>query len=111
MGSEMCIRDRINMSEDDPHDVAFETFTEAIFSGHPLERPILGTRESIRSITRDDIFGYWKRRYGVASTVLAVAGNIEHADVVEMAEQQFGGWSGDVIDHEFVEFDVQPNVK
>jgi len=60
--------EEINMSEDDPSDVAFEQFTRAVFAGHPLEEPVLGTRESILGMTRDDIAGYWKRRYGVGST-------------------------------------------
>ena len=40
--------EEINMNEDDPDDVAFENFSTAAFAGHPLEAPVLGTRESIR---------------------------------------------------------------
>jgi predicted Zn-dependent peptidase len=94
--------EEINMSEDDPADVAFEEFTRAVFAGHPLEAPVLGTRESIRGMTRDDIAGYWKRRYGVGSTVLALTGSVNHAEVVELAGKVFGEWSGEDVDHEFV---------
>ncbi|MDX1447933.1 MAG: pitrilysin family protein [Acidimicrobiia bacterium] len=93
--------EEINMSEDDPADVAFEEFTRAVFAGHPLEAPVLGTRESIRGMTRDDIAGYWKRRYGVGSTVLALTGSVDHDDVVELAASLFGDWSGDPVDHEY----------
>ena len=93
--------EEINMSEDDPADVAFEEFTRAVFVGHPLEAPVLGTRESIRGMTRDDIAGYWKRRYGVGSTVLALTGSVDHHSVVRMAGEVFGGWSGDGVEHEF----------
>ncbi|MEX1133224.1 MAG: pitrilysin family protein, partial [Acidimicrobiia bacterium] len=90
----------INMNEDDPDDVAFENFTIAVFSGHPLEAPVLGTRESIRGMSRDDILGYWKRRYGAGSMVVAGAGSLEHEAAVEMVSSRFGDWSGDSVDHE-----------
>ncbi|HLF43656.1 MAG TPA: pitrilysin family protein [Acidimicrobiia bacterium] len=92
--------EEINMNEDDPDDVAFENFTTAVFSGHPLEAPVLGTRESIRGMSRDDILGYWKRRYGAGSMVVAGAGSLEHEAVVEMVSSRFGDWSGDSVDHE-----------
>lgn len=100
--------EEINMSEDDPADVAFEEFTRAVFAGHPLEAPVLGTRESIRGMTRDDIAGYWKRRYGVGSTVIALTGSVDHAAVVEIAAAAFGEWSGEEVDHEYTTPDMKP---
>ncbi|HEY4606096.1 MAG TPA: pitrilysin family protein [Acidimicrobiia bacterium] len=92
--------EEINMNEDDPDDVAFENFTTAVFVDHPLEAPVLGTKESIRAMTRDDIHGYWKRRYGAGSMVVAAAGSIEHQTVVDMVAERFGDWSGEGVDHE-----------
>jgi predicted Zn-dependent peptidase len=102
--------EEINMSEDDPGDVAFELFTAAVFRGHPLEAPVLGTRESIRGMTRDDIAGYWKRRYGVGSTVVAMAGSVDHDRALDLVSRTFGGWSGDTVDHEFAALEVEPEV-
>ncbi|MDH3248046.1 MAG: insulinase family protein [Acidimicrobiia bacterium] len=93
--------EEINMAEDDPSDVAFELFMAAVFDGHPLEAPVLGTRESIRGMTRDDIHGYWKRRYGAGSVVVALAGSVDHDDVVGQVGGLFGEWSGDPLDHEY----------
>ncbi len=93
--------EEINMYEDDPNDVAFENFTRAAFADHPLEDSVLGTRESIRGMSRDDIHGYWMRRYGAGSMVMAASGAIDHGDVVEMVSQRFGDWSGEAVDHEF----------
>ncbi len=44
--------EEINMNDDDPSDVAFEEFTQVLFAGHPLEGPVLGTRTSIKAMTR-----------------------------------------------------------
>ncbi|MDH5421550.1 MAG: insulinase family protein, partial [Acidimicrobiia bacterium] len=105
------VMEEINMSEDDPQDVVFERFTEAAFSGHVLEMPILGTRESIIGMSRDDIVGYWKRRYGAGSTVLAIAGAIEHEQAVEVASKYFGDWSGAAVAHEWADHTFRPTVK
>lgn len=103
--------EEINMNEDDPSDVVFENFTTAVFAGHPLEEPVLGTRESIRGMTRDDIHGYWKRRYGAGSLVIAAAGSLEHQEVVDMVAERFGEWSGEGVDHDFSAVDIEPQVK
>ena len=103
--------EEINMSEDDPADTSFESFSAGIFENHPLEAPVLGTRESIRGMTRDDIHGYWKRRYGVGSTVVALAGSVTHTAAVDLVQELFGDWSGDSVDHEFAELAVTPKVR
>ncbi len=102
--------EEINMNEDDPNDVAFEKFQETVFAGHPLQRPILGTRESIRAMTRDDLDGYWKRRYGAGSTVIAVSGSIEHDRAVELVARYFGDWTGESVDHHYDRVAVTPRV-
>lgn len=91
--------EEINMYGDDPTEVAFENFTRAVFAGHALEAPVLGTRESILGMSRDDIDGYWKRRYGAGSMVVAAAGSVDHDSLVSMIEERFGDWSGDAVDH------------
>ncbi len=92
------VLEEINMNEDDPGDVAHELFVRTLWSGHTLSPPILGTKESITEMTRDTIKGYWERRYSPKSTVVAVAGNVEHAAVVDEVARRFGEWEGESID-------------
>jgi predicted Zn-dependent peptidase len=101
--------EEINMNDDDPGDVAFENFSTAAFSDHPLEAAVLGTRDSIRGMTRDDIMGYWERRYGTESLVIAAVGNLVHDDIVGMVEERFGEWDGGAVDHTFQE--TQPSAR
>lgn len=103
--------EEINMNDDDPSDVAFENFSTAAFLGHPLEAPVLGTRDSIRGLTRDDIMGYWERRYGTSSLVVAAVGNLEHDDIVTMVEERFGEWDGGSVDHSFEEMEPAARVE
>ena len=103
--------EEINMNDDDPNDVAFENFSTAAFKGHPLEAPVLGTRDSIRGMTRDDIMGYWDRRYGAGSVVIAAVGNLVHEDIVGMVSERFGDWDGDAVTHEHSEVDPPARVE
>ncbi len=92
--------EEILMSEDDPEDSAFETFSQAVFAGHALERPVLGTIGSIEAMTRDDLGGYWKRRYTTGSAVVAVVSALPHERVVEAVAAEFDEWGGDPVDHD-----------
>jgi predicted Zn-dependent peptidase len=103
--------EEINMSEDDPDDVAYENFTKAAFAGHNLEAPVLGTRDSIRGLSRDDINGYWKRRYGAGSMVVAAAGSVDHDQIVGMITERFGDWAGEQVPHYFAPVSHLPGVE
>lgn len=104
------VLEEINMNEDDPSDVAHERFASTLWGEHVLARPVLGTRESITSMSRDTIEGYWRRRYHAPSVVVAVAGHIDHADAVSMVGEHFSDWDGDAVDHEFRDAAVAPAV-
>ncbi len=92
--------EEINMNEDDPSDVAGDAFVRAMFEGHPLGLPVLGTRESIGSMTQDDLAGYWRRRYGATSVLIAAAGNVTHQAFVDMVESRFSAWEAQDDTHE-----------
>ena len=103
--------EEINMNEDDPSDVAVEAFVGALFEGHALERPVLGTRTSVMEMTPDDISGYWRRRYGSGTSVMSVAGNAEHAEVVSLIDKYFGEWVEEDGSHELGPPDVARRVE
>lgn len=88
------VLEEINMNEDDPTDVAHEQFITALWATHPLAPPILGTKESITSMSRDVIHDYWKRRYTPKSTVVAIAGHIPD-DLIDQVAERFGAWEGE----------------
>ena len=104
------VLEEINMNEDDPTDVAFEQFFQALFRGHALERPVLGTKESITEMSRDDIDGFWGRRYHAGATVVAVSGSAKHNEVVRLAEEHFGDWESRSSTHDHAPASVDPRV-
>ena len=84
------ILDEIAMHDDDPDDVVHNLFASTAWAGTPLARPIAGSVESIKALTRAQINGYYKRRYRPETMTLAVAGNVDHADVVRRVKKSFG---------------------
>jgi predicted Zn-dependent peptidase len=84
------ILEEIAMNEDDPADLVHEAFAAHLFGDTPLGRPILGTVDSINSISRDRIAEHYKARYTPDSLVVAAAGNLEHDAVVSLVQAAFG---------------------
>jgi predicted Zn-dependent peptidase len=105
------VLEEINMNEDDPSDVAHDQFAQALWDQHVLAKPVLGTRESINGMGREIISEYWQRRYHPSTVVIAAAGHIDHADVVELATDRFGGWDGVVPDRELAPPAMKSSVK
>ena len=93
------VLEEINMNEDDPTDVAHEQFIEALWASHPLAPPILGTKDSITTMSRDTVARYWQRRYSPKSTVVAIAGNLP-GNIVDVVDEHFGTWEGELLTRE-----------
>ena len=84
------ILEEIAMNEDDPSDLVHEAFAAQLFGDTPLGRPILGTVDSINSISRDRIAEHYRARYTPDSLVVAAAGNLSHDVVVALVQDAFG---------------------
>jgi predicted Zn-dependent peptidase len=79
----------IRMVEDTPDDLVHELFTERVWPGHPLGRPILGTRELVQGFSRETILTHFMEEYCPAKVIISVAGNVEHERVVELFDRPF----------------------
>src|SRR3954463_9877536 len=77
------VLEEIAMYEDAPQELVHDLISEAVFGDNPLGRPVIGTSEVISSIPREAIARYHQQMYVPANIVVAAAGNIEHARIVE----------------------------
>jgi len=82
--------EEIKMYEDSPDELIHDIFSEHVWNEHPLGKPILGTEESIRGLSRDKIKQFLSEHYAPDNVVIAVAGKIKHEDVVAKLSDQFG---------------------
>ncbi|MFC9789957.1 M16 family metallopeptidase [Rhodococcus sp. NPDC127528] len=85
------VLEEISMRDDDPEDLLGDDFLTALFGDHPVGRPVIGSTESIESMTRSQLHSFHVRRYTPQRMVVAVAGNVDHAQTVEMVRRSFAG--------------------
>ena len=85
------VLEEIAMRDDDPEDLLGDAFLTALFGDHPVGRPIIGSVESIESMSRNQLHSFHVRRYTPQRMVLAVAGNVDHKQVVTLARRAFAG--------------------
>jgi predicted Zn-dependent peptidase len=89
------ILEEIKMVEDTPDDLVHELFTQHFWEGHPLGRPILGSKETVESFTAESLLDYFHGAYVARNMIISAAGNLEHAHVRELVERAFGAVPSD----------------
>lgn len=83
------VLEEIAMRDDDPEDTLGDVFLSAMFGDHPVGRPVIGSVESVSTMTRTQLRSFHVRRYVPDRMVLAVAGNVDHDHVVSLAREYF----------------------
>lgn len=79
----------IGQVEDTPDDLVFDLFQEQAYPDQPLGRSILGTVDTIRAMRREALVEFMATHYAPERMVLAAAGAIDHAQLVELAQRWF----------------------
>ncbi len=83
------ILQEIGSVEDTPDDLVFDLFNATAFPGQPLGRAILGTPHSVAAFERSAIDGYLGSHYHGGAMVVAAAGAVEHARMVDEVQARF----------------------
>ncbi|HEY8484814.1 MAG TPA: pitrilysin family protein [Longimicrobiales bacterium] len=85
------VLEEIATVEDTPDDLVFDLHARALWGDHPLGYSILGTRETVSRIGVAELRRAHERGYRARNLIVAAAGNIQHAEVVERVAELFGG--------------------
>jgi predicted Zn-dependent peptidase len=83
------IIEELNMYQDNPMMFIEDVFEECLYGDTPAGRDVIGTKATIKSVTRKMIVDYFKAQYGAQNTVIAVAGNIDKAKTEILASRHF----------------------
>ena len=86
------ILEELKESIDSPQDRVGLILSELMWPDQPLGRDIIGSRESIGSLGRDNVLKYMKDCYGTNNIVVAIAGDLDHGDIISAVEKSFSGW-------------------
>jgi predicted Zn-dependent peptidase len=84
------VLEEIAMRDDDPEDLLGELFDETVFATHPLGRPVIGSEESIRGMSRETLHDFWRGEYTTPRMVVAAAGNLDHGHLADLAAKALG---------------------
>jgi len=81
--------DELKDIDDNPEELIFDKFEEAIFNGHSLSYPIIGTEKNLLSFNAGSLHQFHKANYRSDNLMIAVSGAIEHDEAVRLAEKYF----------------------
>jgi len=68
-----------------------EQMMAALYLNHPYGRPVIGWRQEIEKLDREDALAFYKRFYAPNNAILVIAGDVDEKEVRPMAEKFYGG--------------------
>jgi predicted Zn-dependent peptidase len=83
------ILEELKMEEDSPDYLVHEIFSGNFWKDHPLGKPILGTKETVKRFDRQMVDGYYRNVYSASNLLITAAGNLTHERMVELSRQHF----------------------
>ena len=81
------VLEEIAMVEDDPQDLVHDNFGEAVFGGHPLGTPVIGSADVISAVSRRTIQSHHRAAYEPGNVVVSAAGNVRADDFQRLIER------------------------
>jgi predicted Zn-dependent peptidase len=83
------VLEELKMEADNPEYVVHELFSGTFWKDHPLGKPILGSRDTIKRFARERLDGYYRKYYVPSNIIVTAAGNLTHARLLEMFKERF----------------------
>ncbi|MDQ6705484.1 MAG: insulinase family protein, partial [Acidobacteriota bacterium] len=83
------ILEELKMDADNPDYLVHEIFSSNFWKDHPLGKPILGTRETVKRFDREMIDSYYRGVYSPSNLLITAAGNLQHKRLVDLARDHF----------------------
>jgi predicted Zn-dependent peptidase len=83
------ILEEIKMDEDSPDYLVHEIFVQSFWKDHPLGKPILGTRETVKKFERDPVLRFYGHHFAPGNLIIAAAGNLNHQKFVDLVVKHF----------------------
>lgn len=84
------IFEEIRAIQDIPEDLVHDVIDQLVWGDDPVGRDVAGTEETVANIDREAMVDFFLRNYGADRLVIAAGGDIEHDEVVALAEKYFG---------------------
>jgi zinc protease len=86
----VILEERRSRVDNDPSSILSEEMGAALYLAHQYGIPVIGWEHEIKALDREDAIAFYKRFYAPSNAILIVAGDVESAAVVKLAEETFG---------------------
>ncbi len=83
------ILEEIKMDEDNPDYLVHEIFTQNFWKDHPLGKPILGTKDTVKTFERELVLGFYGERFTPGNLIVCAAGHLKHEQFVDLVNRHF----------------------
>lgn len=89
--SEMVVvRSELEGRENSPDSLLWDLANATAFTAHPYQWPVIGWRSDVEGMTRDDIYGYYRRHYGPNNATIVLVGDFDSDKAIDLVKKHFG---------------------
>jgi predicted Zn-dependent peptidase len=89
----LVILEELKMYEDSPEDLSYDLLIENIYQNKDLGMNIIGTKESLFEINKEEMLNYFNKYYVANNSVISIAGNFDFEEMVKKIEEKFKHWN------------------
>lgn len=86
---QVVLEERKMRYENSPNGQRYVTYMNKLLKGTPYEHPVIGTVKDVKTVSRDDVFKYFKNYYAPNNAVLVIVGDINYAKTLSLVKDKF----------------------
>ncbi len=86
------ILEEIAMYRDRPDALIIDELIQEAFAGHPLGQSVLGTEDTVGSVSREQMAAYFRKRYAPDNMTMVITGRFDRDEMIRVAETHCGDW-------------------
>jgi len=87
---QVVLEERLMRTDNNPSGILGEAFSSTLYVNHPYGRPVIGWRQEIENVTREQLTDFYNRYYVPNNAILVVAGDVDTETVKKLAEETYG---------------------
>lgn len=87
---QVVLEERAQRVDSDPRALFAEEMNALVYDNHPYGRPIIGWRDEIEALTREDAIAWYDTHYSPEEAILVIAGDVSADEVRRLAEEHYG---------------------
>jgi len=92
------ILSELDGNQNEPRHRLGEAVRKAAFDSHPYRNEVIGTKEDLQRITRDDLYRHYQRHYQPGNAIIAIAGDFDTQKMLDQVTQRYQNLPGSPVE-------------